>query len=574
MQYYKALISVIAALFMSSVLVAADSQAPSGGVQPAARAQAATAAHPFTLVNDGPTYQTQNYHSGQITEMKTARVTVPFSGSDFSTASPAAFAEQMQLSHERMMAVSSPKTVGGTALSGLNIVFVCDGTVPSAAVTALEVAATYIEGLFTDPVTVTIPIDFATLGSGILGGTSVYYTSTPPSWETTRDGLIAGMDADDYIQAYVPSGSTIPVRYDGSSSTVTDEDQCYFAWADYGAAIGTISGYSAEITFSDQISWDYDPADGVPGDRMCFQSVVIHEVGHALGFVSRAESWYEPNEDIECMDIYRFQRTDGTGDYNPDDVSEFQVRPRLVDYNNPNDDHNSNLFTSTGTDLEYRMSDGTPYQASHFRQTSVAAIMQPAIGYGQTYYPNFYRTPDTDMLDAIGWDYMPNTAPSAASGPMPADSSTGIQVSATLNWTASDPDPGDVLSYDVYFGTSSNPPLVVSKQSAATYVPPSALSYYTQYYWKIVTWDNHLASATGPIWRFKTAPMCGDADGNLAVNISDAVYLIAYIFSGALPPYPLEAGDANCNGAVNISDAVYLITYIFAGGQPPCADCD
>ncbi len=66
---------------------------------------------------------------------------------------------------------------------------------------------------------------------------------------------------------------------------------------------------------------------------------------------------------------------------------------------------------------------------------------------------------------------------------------------------------------------------------------------------------------------------CGDSDGNKSVNISDAVYLIAYIFSGGLPPDPLEAGDTSCDGAVNISDAVYLIAYIFAGGLAPCAAC-
>ena len=66
---------------------------------------------------------------------------------------------------------------------------------------------------------------------------------------------------------------------------------------------------------------------------------------------------------------------------------------------------------------------------------------------------------------------------------------------------------------------------------------------------------------------------CGDANGDMAVNISDAVYLIAYIFAGGSPPSPMLAGDANCNGAVNISDAVYLIAYIFSGGAAPCAAC-
>ena len=67
--------------------------------------------------------------------------------------------------------------------------------------------------------------------------------------------------------------------------------------------------------------------------------------------------------------------------------------------------------------------------------------------------------------------------------------------------------------------------------------------------------------------------VCGDANGDGTVNISDAVYLIAYIFSGGPAPNPLAAGDANCSGSVNISDAVYLIAYIFSGGPQPCAGC-
>jgi photosystem II stability/assembly factor-like uncharacterized protein len=69
------------------------------------------------------------------------------------------------------------------------------------------------------------------------------------------------------------------------------------------------------------------------------------------------------------------------------------------------------------------------------------------------------------------------------------------------------------------------------------------------------------------------AYVCGDANGDKAVDISDVVYLIAYIFSGGSPPVPLEAGDANCDHAVDISDVVYLIAYIFSGGAKPCAAC-
>jgi hypothetical protein len=66
---------------------------------------------------------------------------------------------------------------------------------------------------------------------------------------------------------------------------------------------------------------------------------------------------------------------------------------------------------------------------------------------------------------------------------------------------------------------------------------------------------------------------CGDANGDVATDISDVVYLIAYIFSGGSAPSPLLAGDANCDSTVDISDAVYLIAYIFSGGQAPCEAC-
>jgi len=67
--------------------------------------------------------------------------------------------------------------------------------------------------------------------------------------------------------------------------------------------------------------------------------------------------------------------------------------------------------------------------------------------------------------------------------------------------------------------------------------------------------------------------VCGDANTDQSVDISDAVYLIAYIFSGGAAPSPMTAGDANCDDAVDISDVVYVVSYIFSGGPRPCAAC-
>ncbi len=67
--------------------------------------------------------------------------------------------------------------------------------------------------------------------------------------------------------------------------------------------------------------------------------------------------------------------------------------------------------------------------------------------------------------------------------------------------------------------------------------------------------------------------VCGDVDGSSTVSVSDAVYLINYIFAGGQPPMPWTAGDCDCTGMINISDAVYLIAYIFSSGNPPCGSC-
>jgi hypothetical protein len=66
---------------------------------------------------------------------------------------------------------------------------------------------------------------------------------------------------------------------------------------------------------------------------------------------------------------------------------------------------------------------------------------------------------------------------------------------------------------------------------------------------------------------------CGDAEASGLVNITDCVYLLAYIFGGGPAPLPYIAGDVDCSGFVNVSDVVYIRAYIFSGGPEPCAEC-
>ena len=74
-----------------------------------------------------------------------------------------------------------------------------------------------------------------------------------------------------------------------------------------------------------------------------------------------------------------------------------------------------------------------------------------------------------------------------------------------------------------------------------------------------------LAILAQPIPQF----IYGDANGDGKVTVSDAVFLINYLFKGGPAPDPLEAGDADCSGAVNVNDVIYLINYLFKGGPVP-----
>jgi subtilisin family serine protease len=66
----------------------------------------------------------------------------------------------------------------------------------------------------------------------------------------------------------------------------------------------------------------------------------------------------------------------------------------------------------------------------------------------------------------------------------------------------------------------------------------------------------------------------GDCTGDGVVDVSDAVFLTAYLFQDGPPPNPLCIADTNDDGEVNIADAVCLVVYFFQGGPAPMDGCD
>jgi hypothetical protein len=107
--------------------------------------------------------------------------------------------------------------------------------------------------------------------------------------------------------------------------------------------------------------------------------------------------------------------------------------------------------------------------------------------------------------------------PELPSDPFPPDLSTQQPTNVTLSWTCIDHNLGDTLTYDVYFGLDSPPPLASAGQTTTEY-DPDPLEPDTTYYWKITATDESDQSTSSSIWSF-TTESSSSGDGAFAILV-------------------------------------------------------
>ena len=61
----------------------------------------------------------------------------------------------------------------------------------------------------------------------------------------------------------------------------------------------------------------------------------------------------------------------------------------------------------------------------------------------------------------------------------------------------------------------------------------------------------------------------GDGDSNCAVDITDAIFILRYLFLSGAPPRCQDAADADDSGLLQITDPIYILNYLFLGGAAP-----
>ncbi len=162
--------------------------------------------------------------------------------------------------------------------------------------------------------------------------------------------------------------------------------------------------------------------------------------------------------------------------------------------------------------------------------------------------------------------------PDVPRDPRPGDGKTS-GTSVDLSWKCSDPD-GEKLVYDVYFGSSQNPP-IYKRNLKENRLKLMNLKVGKTYYWRVVAIDPTGLKRVGPVWSFRVVAIPGsvkwylkvkgDVDSSPAVGNDGTVYigsddgnLYAISPSGEIKWRFKTNGDVNSSPAIGEDQTVFF----------------
>jgi len=196
------------------------------------------------------------------------------------------------------------------------------------------------------------------------------------------------------------------------------------------------------------------------------------------------------------------------------------------------------------------MSDGSPYQASHWReQSSNIGIMDPALNGSQTFINRgYYSDADRNAFDAIGYDYVVGNPPVITT--QPSNTTVCAGSTASLSVVATGDAPLSYQWFDIFFSQ-------VPGATSSTLSFPNANQgdeglYFCRVTNPVGTVDSDFANIT-----VDAAPSITSQPTSQTVNEGDNVtFTVSATGDGSLS-YQWRKNGSNIGGATNTS---YTIT--------------
>lgn len=317
----------------------------------------------------------------------------------------------------RLPALIAAALLGPSHAKALDIQFTVDANgITAQGLAGFEAAAQVWESLLLDPVTVNVTIGLYNFGAGnenIIGQAGSAFTFSTYTDFRARMLADATGATDAAVTGTLAAGTTYSRLINQTNDTPGPD---YFAtWVDSASeyvavnranakALGLLAanatGEDAAISFNSQFTFDYDRSNGISAGQMDFIGVAIHELGHALGFVSIVDYIDQvPGTAYDFpsmpMDFLRYSATSealGIHDVSAGTVAKYL---KVGD---------TTLAMSTGTGL------GDGQQASHFKDNLGIGAMDPTASNGELLV---ITADDLLVFDAIGWNLTAVPEPSA-----------------------------------------------------------------------------------------------------------------------------------------------------------------